>query len=161
VVGLRLDEKDLQILELLQRNCRSTARKIAEEVGSPITTVYAKIKRMERMGLIKGYKAVIDAEKLGIGTTAFILVSFTPGKWGKTATQRDVARKIASFPEVQEVHIITGDWDILLKVKVRDVNELGRLVVDRLRMVEGVEKSLTCVVLATVKETTDLPLKLV
>jgi len=92
---LRLDEKDLQILELLQKNCRSTARKIAEEVGSPITTVYAKIKRMERMGLIKGYKAVIDAEKLGIGTTAFILVSFTPGKWGKTATQRDVARKIA------------------------------------------------------------------
>ena len=62
------------------------------------------------------------------------------------------------MPEVQEVHIITGNWDLLLKVRVRDVEELGKFIVDRLRLVRGVEKTLTCVVLSTEKETTEISL---
>ena len=73
-------------------------------------------------------------------------------------TQREVAKEIARLPEVQEVHIITGNWDLLLKVRVRDVEELGKFIVDRLRLVKGVEKTLTCVVLSTEKETTEINL---
>ncbi|RLG51846.1 MAG: Lrp/AsnC family transcriptional regulator [Thermoproteota archaeon] len=150
-----MDSKDLRILKLIQENCKLTVRELARLVKSPATTVHSRIKKLEREGVIKGYKAIVDAGKVGFRTTAFILVSFSYNG----LSQREVARKIAGIPEVQEVHIITGDWDMILKVKVRDVEELGRLVIDKLRTIEGVEKTLTCVVLDTAKETTELPLR--
>lgn len=63
---------------------------------------------------------------------------------------------MSGFPEVQEVHIITGDWDILIKVKDRDVAAIGRFVVDKLRTVRGIEKIITCMVFDTAKETHDM-----
>jgi len=155
----QFDEKDFQILRLLQTNCKATTKEIARKVKSPITTVFAKIKRMEQHGIIKHYKAVLDAEKLGKGTTAFILASFSYRKKDeseKIISQREIAKEIARFPEAQEVHIITGDWDILIKVKAKSVDEIGKFVIDKLRRVNGIEKTLTCMVFATTKETTDL-----
>ena len=153
-----LDERDLKILKLMQKNCRMTAKEIAKKIDSPITTVYAKIKRMEELGIIRQYKAILDSKKLDKGTTAFILASFAyrPGGREKPLSQRHVAKQIATFPEVQEVHIITGGWDILIKVKADHVATLGKLVMDKLRMVEGVENTLSCIVYETVKETTDV-----
>lgn len=153
-----LDKRDLEILRLLQKNCRRTAKEIAKKIGSPITTVYAKIKRMEDLGVIKHYKAILDSKKLDKGTTAFILASFAlrPGGREKPLSQRDVAKQIAAFPEVHEVHIITGDWDILIKVKADHVDTLGNFVLDKLRMVEGIENTLSCIVYETAKETTDI-----
>jgi len=153
-----LDKRDIEILKLLQRNCRMTAKEIAKKVGSPITTVYAKIKRMEELGVIKQYKAILDSKKLDKGAAAFILTSFVyrPGGRERPLSQRDVAKQIAAFPEVQEVHIITGGWDILIKVKADHIDTLGKFVLDKLRMVEGVENTLSCIVYETVKETTDI-----
>jgi len=153
-----LDRRDVKILKLLQKNCKMTAKEIAQKIGSPITTVYAKIKRMEQLGIIKQYKAILDSKQLDKGTTAFILASFAyrPGGREKPLSQRDVAKQIAAFPEVQEVHIITGGWDILIKVRADHVDTLGKLVMDKLRMVAGVENTLSCIVYETVKETTDV-----
>jgi Lrp/AsnC family leucine-responsive transcriptional regulator len=160
---VKLDENDLAILMLLQKNCRMTAREIARKIGSPITTVFAKIKRMERQKIIKEYKAILDSKRLNFGATAFILASFSY-RIGKneeiTISQRVIAEQIAKFPEVQEVHIISGDWDILIKVKERDVDAIGKFVIDKLRTVKGVEKTLTCVVFDTQKETTEITLPL-
>jgi DNA-binding Lrp family transcriptional regulator len=154
----KLDEKDAAILTLIQRDCKLTAREIATRVDSPITTVFAKIKRMEELGIIKGYKAILDSAKLDRGATAFILasVSYTTKNDGTQVSQRSMAKEIARFPEVQEVHIITGDWDLLLKVKGKDVDVVGKFVIDRLRMVRGIEKTLTCMVFETCKETTEI-----
>jgi Lrp/AsnC family leucine-responsive transcriptional regulator len=153
-----LDKKDVEILKLLQQNCKMSAKEMAKKISSPITTVYSKIKRMEELGIIKQYKAILDSRKLDKGTTAFILASFAyrPGGREKPLSQRDVAKRIAAFPEVKEVHIITGGWDILIKVKADHVDTLGKLVMDKLRMVEGVENTLSCIVYETVKETTDV-----
>jgi Lrp/AsnC family leucine-responsive transcriptional regulator len=154
----QLDEKDTKILKLLQTDCRTAAREIARKIGSPITTVYSKIKRMEELGIIKQYRAILDSRTLDKGTTAFILVSFAyrPGGREKPLSQRDVAKQIAAIPEVQEVHIITGGWDILIKARTDHVDTLGKLVMDKLRTVEGVENTLSCIVYETVKETTDI-----
>jgi Lrp/AsnC family leucine-responsive transcriptional regulator len=153
-----LDKKDIEILKLLQQNCKMSAKEMAKKISSPITTVYSKIKRMEELGIIKQYKAILDSRKLDKGTTAFILASFAyrPGGREKPLSQRDVAKRIAAFPEVKEVHIVTGGWDILIKVKADHVDTLGKLVMDKLRMVEGVENTLSCIVYETVKETTDV-----
>lgn len=160
IMEAKIAEKDLRILNLLQKNCRMTAKDVAQTIDSPVTTVFAKIKRMEELGIIKNYKAVLDAQKLNMGTTAFILASVSYRlKEGAALSQRKIAKEIAKLPEVQEVHIITGDWDILIKVKEKDVGAIGKFVVDKLRMVEGIEKTLTCMVFETEKETTDIVLE--
>jgi len=157
----KLDEKDIDILTLVQRDCKLTAREIARKIDSPITTVFAKIKRMETLGIIKEYRAVLDPKKLNSGTAAFILASVTYGARNeeKSFSQRDRAAEIAKFPEVQEIHIITGDWDLLIKLRAESVDSIGRFVIDKLRFVKGIEKTLTCMVFETIKETTEIPLK--
>jgi Lrp/AsnC family leucine-responsive transcriptional regulator len=158
---VKLDEKDFAILALIQSDCKLTAREIARKIDSPITTVFAKIKRMEDLEIIKEYRAVLDPKKLDYGTTAFILASVTYGvrSGEKPFSQRDRAAEIAKFPEVQEVHIITGDWDLLIKLKGENVDSIGRFVIDKLRFIEGIEKTLTCMVFETCKETTEIPVE--
>ncbi len=160
---VKLDEKDVAILALIQENSKLTARQIAQRINAPITTVFAKTKRMEELGIIRGYRAVLAPEKLDSGTAAFILasVSYRAKADDVPVSQRTVAEEIARFPEVQEVHIITGDWDLLIKLRAESVESIGKFVVDKLRLINGLEKTLTCMVFETVKETTkiNLPLK--
>jgi Lrp/AsnC family leucine-responsive transcriptional regulator len=156
----RLDEKDLAVLALIQRDCKLTARQIAKKINSPITTVFAKMKRMEELGIIKGYRAILDSRKLDSSTTAFILasVSYRTEK-NEVISQREIAKEISKFQEVQEVHIITGDWDLLIKIKAENVDTAGKFVIDKLRFVKGIEKTLTCMVFETCKETTEIQIK--
>lgn len=159
-MSVKLDEKDLAILTLIQENSKLTANQIAKKINAPITTVFAKTKRMEEMGIIKQYRAILSAEKLNLGTAAFILASVSYRAKNEEETpvsQRDVAEEIARFPEVQEVHIITGDWDLLVKLRAENVDAIGKFVVDKLRLIKGLEKTLTCMVFETVKESTSLP----
>lgn len=157
----KLDEKDLAILNFIQKDCKLTAREIARKIGSPITTVFAKTKRMEELGIIEEYRAILNSRKLDNSATAFVLASVSYGAKNddKQISQRDIAREIAKFPEVQEVHIITGDWDLLIKLKGKDVDTIGKIVIDKLRIVKGVEKTLTCMVFETSKETTEIPIE--
>jgi len=158
----KLDEKDSAILMLIQENCKLTAKQIAKKVNAPITTVFAKTKRMEELGIIKEYRAIVAPEKLSAGTTAFILasVSYRAKADDVPISQRVVAEEIARFPEVQEVHIITGDWDLLVKLRAENVDAIGKFVVDKLRLIKGLEKTLTCMVFETVKETTEVAVSL-
>jgi len=155
----KLDSGDVMILKIIQENCRLTAREISDRTALPVTTVFAKIKRIEKLGLITGYHATLKAAEFGASTTAFVFASFAYKGEGKSASQRLVAKAIANFPEVQEVHIISGEWDILIKVKANDVNSIGTFVVDKLRLVKGIQKTLTCVVFETEKESTTIPLQ--
>jgi len=159
-MSVKLDEKDRAILALLQENSKLIARQIAKKINAPITTVFAKTKRMEELGLIKEYRAILAPEKLNSGTAAFILASVSYRAKGDDVpiSQRVVAEEIAKFPEVQEVHIITGDWDLLVKLRSESVDAVGKFVVDKLRLIKGLEKTLTCMVFETVKETTKINL---
>ena len=74
-MSIKLDEKDLAILTLIQENSKLTANQIAKKINTPITTIFAKTKRMEELGIIKEYRAILNPEKLNLGTAAFILAS--------------------------------------------------------------------------------------
>jgi DNA-binding Lrp family transcriptional regulator len=161
-MSIKLDEKDLSILASIQQNSKLTAKQIARKINSPITTVFAKIKRMEDLGVITGYRAILAADKLNSNTAAIILasVSYRIKEDEIPVSQRIVAKEIAQFPEVQEVQIITGDWDLLVKLRTESVDAVGKFVVDKLRLIRGIEKTLTCMVFETVKETTKIKLPL-
>ena len=157
-MSAKLDEKDSAILTLIQQDSKLTAKQIAKKVKAPLTTVFAKIKRMEEQGIIRDYRAIVAPEKLNAGTAAFILasVSYRTKADDVPISQRIVAEEISRFPEVQEVHIITGDWDLLIKLRAENVETVGKFVVDKLRLTKGLEKTLTCMVFKTVKETTEV-----
>jgi DNA-binding Lrp family transcriptional regulator len=161
-MSAKLDEKDVAILSLIQENSKLTARQIAQRINAPITTVFAKTKRMEELGIIREYRAVLAPEMLDAGTAAFILasVSYRAKADDVPVSQRAVAEEISKFPEVQEVHIITGDWDLLIKLRAESVEAIGKFVVDKLRLIKGLEKTLTCMVFETVKETTKIALSI-
>jgi len=144
-----MDEKDLSIIEELKERGRESTTRIAEKLGIPRVTVHERIKRLVDEKVIKKFTVQLDYHKLGLGTTAFILVSFSPGA---KKTQSELAQEIAKIPNVFEVHIISGEWDFIVKARAKSVEELGDLVVNRLRMVEGVEKTISCFSFKSIKE---------
>ena len=144
-----LDEKDSAILEELIKDSRKSTKAIARELDIPRATVHDRIVRMEARGVIRRYTAVPDYARLDLGVTAFILAQFDHGEG---TSQRDTAEEIAQIPGIFEVHLISGEYDILLKVRGASMEEIGRLVVDRLREVKGVARTLTCASFSTVKE---------
>jgi len=144
-----LDEKDTSILEELMTDARKTTKAIARELDIPRATVHDRIVKMEQKHVIKKYTAVPDYSQLGLGVIAFILVQFEAEKG---LSQRDTADDIASIPGIFEVYMISGEYDILLKVRGSSMEEIGKLVIDRLREVKGVARTLTCACFTTVKD---------
>jgi len=138
------DPAERELLRALQSDSKRSLRELSKELGLPISTVHEKIKRLERDGIIKGRHMVLDAKKLGFPVTGFILVSFS-------APQKKAAEKIAGLPNVQEAHLISGDWSLIVKVKSQSVEELGKLA-ERISAIPGVAKAATSVVFETVKE---------
>ena len=144
-----LDEKDTEILEELTKDSRKTTKAIAKELDIPRATVHDRIARMERKGVIRKYTAIPDYREVGLGVTAFILAQFDHSSG---TSQRETAEDISDIPGIFEVHLISGEYDMLLKVRGASMEEIGQLVVDRLRDVKGVARTLTCASFATVKE---------
>ncbi len=144
-----LDEKDTAILEKLIEDSRRTTKAIAKDLDIPRATVHDRIAKMEQKGVIRRYTAVPDYVQLGAGVSAFILVQFGSESG---ISQRDTADEISTIAGIYEVHMISGEYDMLLKVRGASMEEIGGLVIDKLRDVKGVARTLTCAVFTTVKE---------
>ncbi len=144
-----MDDKDSRILDYLLENGRDKTSKISRELDIPRVTVHERIQGMVERGIIRKFAAIPDYEAIGKKMTAFIFVGFNATH---KVLQRDLAKKIASLREVVEVHIITGEWDLLVKVRGNTLKEVGDLVLDRLRELEGIEKTETMAVFQTVKD---------
>jgi DNA-binding Lrp family transcriptional regulator len=154
-----VDDKDRQILRLLQEDMTKSYKAIANELSLPVTTVYNRVKKMEENGVIIGYKPVLDPVKLGLPTTSFLLITMRFKDTNNAPLNiNTIAHQIAEYPHVQEVHIVAGDWDILVKMKTNNVQEIGDFINTKLRYIEGVEKCLSSISFSTQKETLDIPL---
>lgn len=147
----KLDEKDYRILELLKENSRMTTKEMARVLEIPQTTIHNRIKRLREKGIIKRFTIEVDGKKIGRGLMAYILctVSYRSSK-GQKINQYDVARIIESLPEVEAVSIVTGGIDLIVKVALKDVEDLNDFVIFKLRDIDGVEKTTTSVVLSEV-----------
>lgn len=146
-----LDEKDRLILKELRESSKKTTKEIAERTSIPRTTVHDRIHKMEQSGVIRRFTVVPNYELIGEPTTAFVFISFN-GAGG--ASQRDLSEQLANVDGVYEVHMISGDWDILAKVRGENVERIGELVTERLRGLPGVGRTVTCAVFKTVKDET-------
>ena len=146
-----IDETDRKIIELLQKDGRLSNAALAEKVGLPTSTVYERVRKLERKGIIKGYVAVIDAEKLGKPITAFIRLSVS-GLTENYVDSKNKVREIALVePDVLECHGISGEDCYILKVRATSPNDLERLI-ERIRSRASIARSTTSIVLSTFKE---------
>jgi DNA-binding Lrp family transcriptional regulator len=144
-----LDDKDRKILRELRRDAKQTTKAIAEATGVPRTTVHDRICKMEDRGVIHQYTVVPDYNELGQSTAAFVFATYDGSD---EADQGEVARKVADMDGVHEVHIISGDWDLLAKVRGASVDEIGDLVIEQLRELGGVGRTQTCTVFDTLSD---------
>ncbi|MBS3067885.1 Lrp/AsnC family transcriptional regulator [Candidatus Micrarchaeota archaeon] len=142
------DEKDTLILEELKRNSRASTVDISRKTGIPRVTVHERIKKLVDKEIIKKFTVIPDYKKLGNETSAFVLISYLPNK----LIQKEVAEKIAKVPDVYEIHLIAGEWDMIAKVRGKNLEEIGKLVLERIRKIEGVAKTFTLACFETIKE---------
>lgn len=146
-ICMELDKKDHKILDILKKNSKLTSRRISKKLRIPITTVHNRIKKLEKLGIIKGYTVVLDYKKLDRGILSFILVTIVyvlPD--GKKIKQEEVARKIKKTG-ASEVFIVTGGTDIIVRVRAKDIDDLNNYIINKLRNIEGVDKTKTMIVL--------------
>lgn len=156
--SVSLDETDLKILELLQEDCKRRIADIAKKVGRGISSVHARIKAMESNGVINAYRCVINPPTVNRATLAFILIRVryrAPGT-DEVLSQRELCKELAQHPYVQEVHVLSGEFDVLLKVRTRDVEEINAFIVDFLREIPAVERTHTMFTMDTYLETSEL-----
>jgi Lrp/AsnC family leucine-responsive transcriptional regulator len=144
-----LDTKDEKILAELVRDGRKSVVEISDDLRIPRATVQERLKKLVDSGVIRKFVAIPDYSKTGKQVTALVLVSF---RNAENVSQRNLAEEMSRIPGVYEVIVISGEWDMVLKVRAGSVEEIGTLVVDKLRMMKGIEKTQTCVVFQTVKE---------
>jgi len=148
-MSIMIDKKDKIILTELKKNARNSTKNIAARVKIPRVTVHDRIQKMVERGIIKSFNVTIDYKKVGFSSEVFIFVSFLPNL---EVSQRQLAKRITKLPGVSEVHIISGEYDLLLKVRGKSLEEIGKLVIDKLRQLQGVGRTLTCACFETVKE---------
>ena len=138
----RMDDRDRRILSLLQENGRATLGEIAEQVGLAPSSVHERVRKLEQGGAIKGYRAEVDPEALGLFVTA--LVSVMPLD---PRQPDDLPDRVLEFAEVEDCHSVAGDENYILKVRTRTTSDLEDLL-RRLREKAGVQTR-TTVVLST------------
>lgn len=145
-----LDAIDLQILSILQEHGRISHVKLGEQVGLSAPSVIERVKKLEDSGVITSYHATVDARRLGKDVTAFIGVSI-----GHPKTIGLFEHTIELLDDVLECHHITGEHTVLLKVKTRNTSTLENLI-RTIRLIEGVTRTETMVVLSTHTERTQI-----
>ena len=148
-----LDDTDLRILEILQRDARTSNAEIARQIELAPSAVFQRIRKLEESGVISGYHARIDPTSIDLGLLAFVSVQTTEG-----ARARETADMLAAVPEVVEVHRVVGDDCFLLKVRVRDTAALGALLDEKIQPLPPVASTRTTIVLSSSKDGRALPM---
>lgn len=150
----KLDAIDCKILEVLQRDGRISNVDLAAEVHLSAPQCFRRVRALEERGVVRGYRALVSGASLGMAVTAFVSVNIEGGAFERV---RDIERQLRDFPEVLEIHTVSGDSDYLLKVVASDLRHLGQLLTDRLMQIKGVADVRSMVCLEEVKPPSPMP----
>jgi len=148
-----IDNIDMEILNIIQKDARTTNADIARQVELAPSAVLERVRKLEERGIIRGYFADIDPKVLGFGLTAIIAVRTSECGAG-------VGEQLAAIPEVQEVHEVAGDDCFYIRVRTQDTESLGVLLREKIKAVDNVVNTRTTVVLKTFKEGNILPIEI-
>ncbi|MEM2092343.1 MAG: Lrp/AsnC family transcriptional regulator [Candidatus Bathyarchaeia archaeon] len=140
-----IDEIDREILRMLQEDARVSFRKISERLNLSEATVFVRVKKLIKKGVIKGFTTIVSPEALGKRITAFVLINTDPKKL------QSVLETISRMDDVYEVYDVTGSYYAIVKVRAEDQNRLAKII-DEIGMIDGVIRTETALVLRSIKE---------
>ncbi|MCZ0951353.1 MAG: Lrp/AsnC family transcriptional regulator [Rhodospirillaceae bacterium] len=152
---LNIDRKDTIILNLLQRDGRVSNVRLAEAVGLSEAACLRRVRALEEGGYITGYAARVNASKLGLGSNVFVEITLHQEQ------QRDLQAfeaAVARVPEVMECYLVTGQYDYLLRVVVRSLEDFERIHREAITSLPGVSRVQTSFALRAVKKESSLPI---
>ncbi len=133
-----LSRIDQRILRLLERDGRLSHTELARQVGLTTTPCKERVKRLEREGYIKGYHAKLNPEKLGRGLVVFVQITLQRTSGDAFSEFTDAIKDI---PEIEECHLVAGNFDYLLKARVKDMAEYRAFLGGNLMQLPGVQES--------------------
>jgi DNA-binding Lrp family transcriptional regulator len=152
---MNLDAIDLRILDALQKDGRLANRDIAEQVGLSPSPCLRRIKELERKRIIRKYVAILDPPQVGNGQHAIVQVRLDHQT---TTSVSQFEKEIARYPQVLECFFVAGDWDYILRVVARDLEDFREFCVNELAKLPGVEHVTSSICMKLVKYSTVLPL---
>jgi DNA-binding Lrp family transcriptional regulator len=147
---MKIEELDRKILNVLNRDARMSFRRIAKELRISPTTLYNKVKKLEKSGVLKGYIPLIDKESVGYDLMAIISLRVRQEK------DIEVQKAIAKFPQVGAVYEVTGDWDLILVCYFKGRDDLTNFLKKELPL-PNIERAMTHLVLNVIKEEKRIP----
>ncbi len=148
--SMKIEELDRKILNVLNRDARMSFRRIAKELRISPTTLYSKVRKLEKSGVLKGYIPLIDKESVGFDLMAIISLRV------KQEKDIEVQKAIAKFPQVGSVYEVTGDWDLILVCYFKGRDDLTNFLKKELPL-SNIERAITHLVLNVIKEEKRIP----
>lgn len=142
--SVTLDETDIQILEILQENCKLNYTQIGNELGIAESTIRYRIERLEKRHIITGYVALINPRKIGLNITAIMMIKVNPQRI------KEISPKLAKFKELRHLFRATGQYDMISVVNARDIGHLND-VMGEIKQIEGVHELIVEVATELVK----------
>lgn len=150
-----LDRIDRRILTLLQQDGRMAMKDLSEQVGLSITPCIDRVKRMERDGVITGYYARVDPAQLGASLLVFVEITLDHKNGNMFEKFR---REVLKVPEVLECHLVSGDFDYLIKARIGEMSDYRKILGNVLLQLPGAVQSKSYVVMEEVKESLTIPI---
>ncbi len=142
-----LDSFDRKILQMLQNNCRISNASLARKIGLTPPATLERVKKLQKKGVILGYKAIINKKAMGKGLTCFIAVHCK--HHFKYDTISHIEKEFKKILEIEEYHGLTGRYDYLVKVNVKNVDDLREFVIKKLTKIEYIERVETFVAISS------------
>ena len=153
---MQLDDIDKKILNKLQENGKITNLQLSNEVGLSPAPTLERVKKLEKNDVIEGYHAKINHENVGLGIEAIIMINLVRQMENAIT---DFKSGIQNVPEIIDCLQITGQWDYLIKVVVKDIPAFERLIAEKLSKMEQIREMQSSVVLSKVKESMVSPVE--
>lgn len=148
-----LDDKDLAILRLLQKDAKLSVRDLAAQINLSSTPTHERIKRMERLGIIKEYTAILDRKKVNKGMMVICMIALS-------AHNKKIATKfideVCKLTEVVEFYNISGDFDFMLKILAPNMDDFHDFFVNQLSEIEGIGQTKSIFVMNSIKESAQI-----
>lgn len=149
-----LDDLDLLLISEMQKDAQKPITQLARQLARPIPTIRDRIKRLEKMGMITGYSALIDVAKIGFPIKAFIQLKVS----GMIPDSNEFLSALGAIPEVESAYLITGDFEAVTIVNVKDMEHLRRLLYEAFPKVAGVSGTHSMLVLCEAHWQTPRPI---
>ena len=140
VMAVKIDRFDQKILRILQENCKISNTALAKKIGLTPPAMLERVKKLEREGFILGFKAVLNKKKLGKGLTCLIALDLE--HHNKRKVFNSVEENLKKLSDVENIYLVTGRYDYLITVNLRDVEELREFVAEKLTKIEFINMEL-------------------